>query len=140
LSNQLNHWLSQISNDFDIDFNYRPGDNITSNQVEMALSTQFFNDRVNVEINGNMGLGNAQTSAPKSGFNNNLVGDVNVDFKITESGKFRVKYSARANDPMIEDDPYTQGVGIFYREEFDSFVELLKGYLAKIRKKEEPKQ
>ncbi len=35
LSNQLSNWLSQISNDFDIGVNYRPGDEISSDQVEV---------------------------------------------------------------------------------------------------------
>ncbi|GAI24311.1 unnamed protein product, partial [marine sediment metagenome] len=60
LSNQLNHWLSQISNDFDIGFNYRPGDEITSNEMEVALSTQLLNDRVT--INGNVDVRGNQTT------------------------------------------------------------------------------
>ncbi|MGM0649754.1 MAG: translocation/assembly module TamB domain-containing protein, partial [Bacteroidota bacterium] len=55
LSNQVSNWLSQISDDFDIGVNYSPGDEITSQELEVALSTQLLNDRV--LINGNVGVG-----------------------------------------------------------------------------------
>ena len=55
LSNQLSKWLSQISNDFDIGFNYRPGNEITPQEVEVALSTQLLNDKV--VLNGNVDVG-----------------------------------------------------------------------------------
>ncbi|MBI2281278.1 MAG: translocation/assembly module TamB domain-containing protein, partial [Bacteroidetes bacterium] len=42
-SNQVSNYLSQISNRFDVGFNYRPGDEISSDEVELALSTQLFN-------------------------------------------------------------------------------------------------
>ncbi len=37
-------WLSQISNNFDIGFSYRPGDQVTTNEFELALSTQIWNN------------------------------------------------------------------------------------------------
>ncbi|GAI73195.1 unnamed protein product, partial [marine sediment metagenome] len=111
LSNQLNHWLSQISNDFDIGFNYRPGDEITSNEMEVALSTQLLNDRVT--INGNVDVRGNQTTQTNT---SNIAGDFNVDVKINQSGKLRVKAFTRANDKLIyEWAPYTQGIGLFYR-------------------------
>ncbi|MCK4699327.1 MAG: translocation/assembly module TamB domain-containing protein, partial [Bacteroidales bacterium] len=127
LSNQLSNWLSQISNDFDIGFRYRPGDEISSDEVEVALSTQLLNDRVS--INGNVDVGGNETSTNTS----NIVGDFTVDVKINKSGKLRVKAFTRANDKLLyEWSPYTQGVGLFYREEFDHFDQLIQGYWNKI--------
>jgi hypothetical protein len=45
-SNQLSNWLSQISNNVDIGLNYRPGNQLTNDEIELAMSTQIFNDRV----------------------------------------------------------------------------------------------
>jgi len=127
LSNQLNYWLSQISNDFDIGFNYRPGDELTSDEVEVALSKQFFNNRMTLNVNGNYDV--RQTNADA----NQLVGDVEVEYKINPSGKLRLKAFTRANDHLLyEYAPYTQGVGLFYREEFNSFGELFKKYRNKL--------
>ena len=55
LSNQLSNWLSQISDDFDIGVNYRPGDQITSDEVEVALSTQLLDERIIISGNVDMG-------------------------------------------------------------------------------------
>lgn len=124
LSNQLSNWLSQISNDFDIGVNYRPGDEISSQEVELALSTQLFDDRV--IIDGNLGVaGNHPAQTQRT---SNIIGDVNVEVKITPEGKFRVKAFNRSNtfDILNTNAPYTQGVGIFYRKEFDSLSELFR--------------
>lgn len=135
LSNQLSHWLSQISDEWDIGVNYRPGDQISKDQVEVALSTQLFDDRVS--INGNVGYG-GQTVDQAS----NIVGDFNVEVKLNQSGKLRLRAFNESNDKLIyENAPYTQGVGIFYREEFGSFSELMNKFWNKIsRKKDDDKK
>lgn len=121
LSNQLSHWLSQISNDFDVGVNYRPGDEISSEQVEVALSTQILNDRV--AINGNVGIG--QQKSTSSG----VVGDFDIAYKITKNGKLRVKAFTKANDQIMDNSsPYTQGMGLYYKEDFNSVGELFRRY------------
>ncbi len=123
LSNQLNYWLSQISKDFDVGFNYRPGDQLSSDEVEVALSKQFLNNRMTINVNGNYDVRPSTTNT------NQLVGDVEVEYKIKQSGKVRVKVFTRANDHLLyEYAPYTQGVGLFYREEFDTFGDLARKY------------
>lgn len=122
LSRQLSNWLSQISRDFDIGVNYRPGGELTNEELELALSTQLFNDRV--LIDGNLGLAGDKNTQAAS----NLVGDVLVEVKLTDDGRFRVKAFNKSNyvDLIDNNAPYTQGVGIFYRKEFDSLEELFK--------------
>jgi hypothetical protein len=134
LSNQLSNWLSQISDDFDIGVNYRPGDEITSQELEVALSTQILNDRV--LINGNVGVGEHENTS------SDIVGDVEVQVKINKSGNLRVKGFTRANaQSQLEFDygPYTQGVGIFYTESFNTIRGLLKRYFSSAEKPEETK-
>lgn len=125
LSNQLGNWLSQISTDFDIGLNYRPGDEISNQEVELALSTQLFNDRVvldgNLGVSDNKGATNNQNAS-------NLVGDFSIEYKITEDGKLRVKGFNQSNQFSLQrrSSNYTQGVGLFYRKEFDRFGELFR--------------
>lgn len=120
LSNQFSNWLSQISNDFDIGVNYRPGNEISNDEIELALSTQMFNDRVS--INGNIGNNSSQRTNAN---NNGLVGDADVNVKITNNGKLQLKAYNHANNNLIyETSPYTQGVGVSYREDFNDFDEL----------------
>jgi len=138
LSSQLSNWISQVSKDFDLGVTYKPGEqNITNSEVEVALSTQLLNDRIS--INGNFDvIGN--TNNPKNN-TNNLVGDVNVDVKLTDNGKFKLKAYNHVNDQFsYEQAPYTQGVGLTYREEFTNFGELEKRYLQKLFKPKNKKQ
>ena len=126
LSNQLSNWLSQISDDFDIGFNYRPGDQVTSQEVEVALSTQLLNDRV--IISGNVDVGGQETN-PSSGSANNpyIMGDFEVEYKITNN--ISVLAFNRARDELIfETAPYKQGVGVSYREEFNDLKQLMARY------------
>ncbi len=126
LSNQLSNWLSQISNDFDIGFNYRPGDQVNTNQMEFALSTQILNDRVT--INGNIG----NNSNLQSNATNPVVGEVEVFVKLNQSGKLQLKAYNRANDDLIYDTSlYKQGIGLSFREEFNSLGDLFNHYRSK---------
>ncbi|MDQ3048860.1 MAG: translocation/assembly module TamB, partial [Bacteroidota bacterium] len=135
LSNQLSNMLSKISNDFDVGVNYRPGDAISKDELEVALSTQLFNDKLIVD--GNVGNNTNSQST------NNIVGDVNVEYKLTEDGKVRIKTFNKANDNSqinTASGDYTQGVGIFYREEFDTLGDLFKRYLSTVDNKRRKKK
>ncbi len=130
-SNYLSNWLSQISNEIDIGVNYRPGNQITNDEIELALSTQIFNDRVT--LNGN--IGNNATQANTAN-NNNIVGDFDLNVKLTNNGKLQFKaYNHSNNNLIYETSPYTQGIGFTYREQYDSFGELLAKFKRLFKKK-----
>lgn len=135
-SNQLSNWLSQISNDFDIGVNYRPGNQITDDEIEVALSTQIFNDRVS--INGNI---SNNTNPAGTTLNNNssaIVGDFDVNVKLTNNGKLQFKaYNHSNNNIIYETSPYKQGIGLSYRENYDNFEELWQKFLNLFRKKQD---
>lgn len=134
LSNQLSNWLSQISNDFDIGFTYRPGNEISSQEVEVALSTQLLNDRV--VINGNFDVG-GETGNQTSSSTNEITGDFDVEVKLTE--KIRFKVFNRSNDNLVyETAPYTQGFGLFFRQSFNKLSDLFKRNKNKMKREEEP--
>ncbi len=121
LFSQINKWMSSISNDFDIGVAYRPGDNITSEEFELAMSTQVFNNRVS--LNGNVGVGKYQANT------STMIGDFDVDVKLNKSGTIRAMAYTRSNeDYLYESSPTTQGVGISFNEEFNKFSQLLKKY------------
>lgn len=123
LSNQLSNWLSQISQEWDIGFNYQPGDQVNTNQMELALSTQILNDRVT--INGNIG-NNANVQSNTS---NPVVGEIELFVKLNKSGKLQLKAYNRANDDLIYDTSlYKQGIGLSFSEEFDTLGELFGRY------------
>jgi hypothetical protein len=128
LSNQVSNWLSQISNDFDIGVNYRPGSSTLPNsqELQVALSTQILNDRV--KINGNFDVAGSQatgtTGAPTGA--NSITGAFDIEYSINDKIKF--KFFNRSNDNFYMDNGilYTQGIGIFYRQDFNKLKDLFK--------------
>jgi hypothetical protein len=126
ISNQLSNWLSKISNDFDIGINYRPGDDITSDELQASLSTQLFNNRV--IIDGNVGVANTQSSS------SDIVGDVDIEYKITSDGRFRVRAFNKSNDinALTQNARFTQGVGLSYQKEFNKLGDLFRRKKKKI--------
>ena len=123
LSSQLTNMLSQISDDVNIGVNYNQGNATSGEQISVNLSTQFFNDRV--LIGGNLGtVGNTQSAQNTS----NMVGEFNIEVKVTEDGTVRVIVFNRSNQYLIltNDVRDTQGVGLFYRREFDVLSDLKK--------------
>ena len=137
LSNQLSSMLSKISKDFDIGVNYKPGDALTKQEFDVALSTQLFDDRL--MINGNFGM----TYDKQNKSANNLVGDVDIRYKITKDGRWLLKAYNHSNNNSWYNynnydkvSPYTQGVGIVYRKEFTRLSDLFHRSDKKRKKKE----
>jgi len=120
MSNQLSSWMSQISSDFDLGFVYRPGDETSQQEIEVALSKNFLNDRL--IVNGNIGYSEnmkEQTNTP-------ITGDFMVEYKLNKKGNIRLRAFQKVNnDITYTQAPYTQGIGIFYTDEFNTFDDLL---------------
>ncbi|MCX6326606.1 MAG: translocation/assembly module TamB domain-containing protein, partial [Bacteroidia bacterium] len=133
LFTQLSNMLSQISNDFDIGFGYRPGSgnkDINPQEVQVDFSTQLLNDKV--VINSNIDVRGAGNTLNNS---NQITGDFDVEYKITEKIKFKV--FNRYNNPYTGKlDPYTQGIGILFKQDFNKFSDLFRKKVKADMKKE----
>jgi hypothetical protein len=132
LSNQLSNWLSQLSSDFDIGFNYRPGDELSSQEVNLALSTQIFNDRL--IIDGNVGYASNKYNTTGTSA---LIGDINIEYKLSKDGNFRIKAfnKTNANNYYFNNSPYTQGAGVYYQEEFNTTAEFFNKFFNRFSSK-----
>jgi hypothetical protein len=124
LTNQLSNWASQISDQFDVNVSYNPGDQVTNDQIEVGVQTSILNNRMLIDVSG----GTANT--PTNGQNTtNIVGDFNVEYMASKDGRFKLKAFNRSNNNTLINNinsNYTQGVGLFYRQEFNSFKDLFK--------------
>ena len=127
LVNQLSVWFSNISDELDIDFAYHPRSDLTTEQVEAIIRTQVLNDRLTIESKVGIG-GGAHTHTNVNQPNNNMIGDILAEYRIDPEGRFRVRAYRRHNDQTViyEGVHYTQGVGVFYRREFDSMGDLFR--------------
>lgn len=123
LSNQLSNWLSRLSDDVDIGIRYRPGDELSSDEVEVELSTELLNDRI--LLDGNFGYSNNEYNLNNQN-NSGLIGEFSIEYKMSEDGRFRIRGFNRSNNNSLlrTNSPYTQGFGVFYREEFEHVGEL----------------
>lgn len=124
MSNQLGNYLSQIYKDMNVGVNYKTSaDKFTTDELQIALSTVLFNDRVTIE--GNMSAGGQNKDYRNA---NNVVGDIIVEVKLTNDGRWRTKvYNiANNNEYTYQNAPYIQGVGFIYRVDFNKFSELFR--------------
>ncbi len=118
LSNQINKIFNQLDIPLDLSFNYQPGQN-GRDLFDAAVSAQLFNNRV--IVNGNIG---SSKQLNKSG---DVVGDLDVEIKLDEKGRFRAKAFSHSADQYSNylDNSQRNGVGLVYQEEFSSMRELL---------------
>ncbi len=107
-----------------VGLNYLQGDNNqaldikTQDRLGLTLSTQI-TDRI--LLNGKIGV-------PVGGVEETLiVGDLQIDFILNEEGSLRAKVFNKENEFRYIGDElgYTQGVGISYQVDFDTFSELI---------------
>ncbi len=121
---------------FKVGLNYAQGERNPYAQTEGRLGVTFstkVNDRISV--NGKLGVpvGGVEQSV--------IVGDVEVLLRINEEGTLNARFFNRENDINYigEGIGYTQGVGVTYEVDFDTFKELISRVLNRALKREKEK-
>ena len=129
ISNQLNDIISQFTNDIDINVNYKPGSEMSNEEMTVAMKKQLFNDRLTIETN----FGVIIPTSTYASNSTNIVGDFNIDYKITKDGRWSGQVFNRSNYnttyyqyTYYKMAPYTQGIGLTYSKNFDTFRDLFR--------------
>ena len=125
ITSQLSTLLSQIYEDLDVGINYTPNDKLTNEELEVALSTQLFDDRLIIE--GNFGVIRGNRSDADNA--NNIVGDVDLTFRLTKRLSLKAYNHTNIKNNYyyysIENySDFTQGVGLSFSQSFDSLKEV----------------
>ena len=105
--------------------NWRTGDVISQDEVELAVSTAIFNDRL--QLNTNVGLAYGAGGTQQG--TNSIIGDFSAEYSLTQDGKLRFKAFSQSNDRnlnQVDQAQTTQGAGLAYREEFDTLGEFFR--------------
>ncbi|MDC1222167.1 translocation/assembly module TamB domain-containing protein, partial [Salibacteraceae bacterium] len=92
----------------------------------LSFSKNFFNDRVEVEVNGSV---QNNSSSDEEEQTSNLAGEFNVDYKVNKDGSLVARVYNESNTQSaanLNNSPYTQGVGLQYRKEFDTWGQFFK--------------
>ena len=137
LSNQLtryfNDWLSYLSDDVSLNFNYRnyEADDLTSledlslrRELQLALTTKFLNDRVTINVGGNVDVGSNQLGTENSN-TTYFGGNASIEYALTENRRFRIKaFTTTDYDYFNQANNTRAGVGLSFKREFDELKEL----------------
>ncbi len=122
-SSIVNDIFADDEGKFQVGVNYVQGDRTPDQQTVdrfgLTLSTQI-SDRV---------LINGQVGVPIGGVTESvIIGDIEIDFLLNEDGTLRAKvFNRESNIQFIgEEIGFTQGVGLSYSVDFDTFKELIR--------------
>lgn len=126
LSSQISNLLGSLAENWTIAPNIRSdrGD-FSDVEFDLALSSSLLNNRL--IFNGNFGY------RDKSLNNNSFIGDFDLEYLLNRTGSLRLKAYNRYNDQnfYFKNALTTQGVGIVFRRDFDSFGSWLKALLSR---------
>ncbi len=131
LSGQLNNMLSQWmdNKNWNIGANLSTGEDWTDVEAAAMLSGRLLNNRL--IINGNFGYKENVLT------NSNFIGDFEAIWLLTPSGEWRIRGYNQTNDRYFTKSTLTtQGIGLMYKKDFNTWSELI-NWLLKKRKKEE---
>lgn len=127
IANQINmyfsDWLSNYNMSVNVDYHsYDIGQGEEDMRQELELELQKRIGRFSFNVGGNLDMGQRATA------DNNLYGDFELEYSITEDGRIRIR-GFRDTEYNIFEDGYRgkTGVGIYFRKDFDSFSELFSG-------------
>lgn len=129
---QVNNYLSQLFSNLSLGVNVRStgyGGDITSEYETAIMYTP--NNRL--IVNGNFGYRDDNFAR------NKIIGDLDVEYILTDNSKWRLKaFNHTVDRYSLRSAPFIQGVGIMYKEDFNSWGELWRRYMNAISTKEKP--
>jgi hypothetical protein len=96
---------------------YSSGNAEGRTQLKLALSKQIFDERVTVQVGGNVDLEGRRSQENSL---NNFAGDLKVMYKLTEDGRWQLQvFRQNSYEGAIDGDITKTGVGVVYTIEFD---------------------
>ena len=133
MAGQLNNIFDMLNIPLDLGLNYQDTGRGTS-IFDVALSTQLLNNRI--VVNGN--IGNRRTMSGVT--TEEVVGDVDVEYKVDKNGTFRLKAFSHSADQYTSylDNSQRNGVGVSVQREFNTFHDFFRTLFRRRREPDEP--
>lgn len=141
LSDQLNVFSDKLLGDtgVELDFgldsytDYQSQTPTERTQLDIAAQKKLFDDRLIVRVGSELDI---QGSSP-NGENTPLIGNVSLEYILTEDGRYRLKGFRRNQfDNVIDGQTIASGIGIIFTQEFNKFSELKEAIFLKKKSKE----
>ncbi|WP_435416363.1 translocation/assembly module TamB domain-containing protein [Polaribacter aestuariivivens] len=144
ISGQLNAYSDKLlgSSGIELDFGLNSftdyqGDAPTDRtQLDIAAQKKLFNDRLTVRVGSEVDVQGSSTTEE----NSPLIGNVSLEYKITEDGRYRLKgFRESKFENVIDGQTIVSGIALIFTKEFNEFSELWNAILRSQSKKEEEK-
>ncbi len=132
--NQVSNVVSNIVDFVDVNVNYKVGDELTTNQLDIDISKEW--NRFYFETTFGFGGDAKSMKQLDDGSASTIIGDILVGYKLSPTLHLIAFNRSNTNDYTKQDLPYTQGVGIKYSKEFDTW----KNLFARKKKKSKSKK
>jgi translocation and assembly module TamB len=136
LSEQLNKLSSNVKG-VELSFDLKSYEDASKGgkaqtDLELGVSKSLMNDRLVVKVSGNVNLEGEQNEQNSI---TDYVGDLALEYKLTEDGRFRITGFRNSNYDIIDGDLIETGAGLIYIKDYDTLKELFKPNNADKKKK-----
>ncbi|MCW3126572.1 MAG: hypothetical protein JWO03_2230 [Bacteroidetes bacterium] len=149
LTSQLSMYVGSFFDNLnvkDLDFNlnfqqydqwYGPAtttaDNLnTRRELQIALTKRFFNNRLSINVGGNLDFGDNKSVAGNTQTTTNnpnayVTGDFQIEYTLDKKGSWRAKtYNRNDYDNFNQRNRNKTGIGLSYRQDFDRWIDLFR--------------
>jgi translocation and assembly module TamB len=130
LSAQLNQLSSKVVPGVELNFDIQSYDDYSSGQaqgrtqVELGLKKQLFNDRLSVQVGGNVDVEGAKA---KQNSASDITSDVTIEYKLTNDGRYRLKgFRHNQYEGAIDGQLIETGMGISYVRDFNKWKDFFR--------------
>lgn len=92
-------------------------------KAQLGVSKSLFGDRLVVKLSGNVDIEGEDTGSDNV---TDYIGDLALEYKLTEDGRFRVTGFRNSNYDMIDGELTETGAGLIYIKDYNTLRELFK--------------
>jgi hypothetical protein len=130
LSAQLNQLSSKVVPGVELNFDIQSYDDYSTGQaqgrtqVELGLKKQLFNERISVQVGGNVDVEGAKA---KQNSASDITSDVTIEYKLTKDGRYLLKgFRHNQYEGAIDGQLIETGMGVSYVHDFNKWKDFFR--------------
>jgi hypothetical protein len=123
--NRLSQNVKGVQLSFDVKSyqDYSSGNAQGQTQFQLGVSKTLLNDRLVVKVSGNVSV---EGSARPQNSAADYIGDLALEYKLTDDGRLRISGFRNSNYDMIDGELIETGTGLIYIKDYNALSELFK--------------
>jgi translocation and assembly module TamB len=124
--NKLSDKVKGVQLSFDVKSydDYSTGTDKGQTQLQLGVSKSLFDQRLVVKVSGNVDVEGENAGNQHSV--TDYIGDLALEYKLTEDGRFRITGFRNSNYDMIDGELIQTGAGLIYIKDYNTLSELFK--------------